>query len=150
MLYEELKDRAERNGLRIIEKSFKSKHLKGICKGNKIGIRKELPISVKTCVLAEEMGHIATTTGNIIDQRNANNIKQEGRAHRWAHTQILPICHLYDAFKKGYRESYEMAEYLEVSEDFLKESLDHYNAKLGQNLFEHIESNEEPHMREKD
>ena len=57
--YDELLYEANEKGLEIVEKYFKS-DAKGLCKGNKIGIRKDLSSNEKACVLAEEIGHYET------------------------------------------------------------------------------------------
>lgn len=52
--YEQLLNDADIIGLEVVEKNFKS-DAKGLCKGNKIGIRKNMSAAEKACVLAEEM-----------------------------------------------------------------------------------------------
>ena len=42
----------------------------GLCRGSFIAINKNLNTTQKKCVLAEELGHFYTTTGNIIDLKN--------------------------------------------------------------------------------
>ena len=37
----------------------------------------------KASVLAEELGHYYTTVGNILDQEDAGNRKQEHKARTW-------------------------------------------------------------------
>ena len=61
--YEELVQYAGTIGLTVIEKNFKS-NAKGLCKGKKIGIRKNMSDAEKACVLAEEIGHYYTTAGD--------------------------------------------------------------------------------------
>lgn len=129
--YERLLNTAGILGFNVVEKHFKS-HAKGLCKGNKIGISKSLETAAeKRCILAEEIAHAYSTTGNILDQNNLNNIKQEKRARRVAYEAILPLYVLIDAYKNGVQSCYEMAEYLDVTEDFLKSALNEYNKKYG-------------------
>lgn len=119
------------NKVTIIEKKFKSK-AKGLCKGNKIGISNELSTSVeKRCVLAEELGHIHLTVGDITNLNNVCNIKQEIIARRWGHSKILPLCKLTNAIKKGLCTKYELLEYLNVTEEFFDEAISHYKQKYG-------------------
>jgi hypothetical protein len=70
--YEKMLIDASNNGFEIVEKNFKS-DAKGLCKGRKIGIRKDMSDTEKACVLAEELGHYYTSVGNILDQNNVNN-----------------------------------------------------------------------------
>ena len=129
MRYEDLKNYAEDQGLRVVEKDFKSKRLNGLCKGKIIGIKRELPTVAKKCVLAEEMGHVYTTYGNILDQRNANNMKQEYRAKVWAYEKLVPIENIRFALMDGYNQYYDMADYLDVSIEFLIEAVEYYRSK---------------------
>ena len=129
--YEKLVDTAESMGLHVIEKKFKSS-AKGLCKGNKIGISKDLENAVeKRCILAEEMAHAVYTVGDILDQNSLANIKQENYARKKAFEFLLPISLLIEAYEKGARSCYEIAEHLEVTEEFLLNSLYHYQNKHG-------------------
>ncbi|EHL08795.1 putative toxin-antitoxin system, toxin component [Desulfitobacterium hafniense DP7] len=85
----------------------------------------------KTCVLAEELGHCYTTSGNIMDQADIRNRKQEQRARNWAYEKLIPLQSLVEASREGIRNRYELAEYLDVTEEFLGEALSHYRAKYG-------------------
>ena len=51
---------------------------------NRIAIRTDLTDIEKSCVLAEELGHYYTTVGDILDQSDDGNRKQERRARLWA------------------------------------------------------------------
>lgn len=129
--YERLTDTAGKLGLCVIEKEFKSS-AKGLCKGNKIGISKSLEdVKEKRCILAEEMAHAFFTAGNILDQSDVSNIKQEHFARGQAYEALIPLSLLIDAYTQGYESRYEIAEYLEVTEEFLINSLWHYLNKYG-------------------
>lgn len=129
--YEVLLDCAHDMGLEVVEKDFKS-NVKGLCKGNKIGISKSLKDSKeKRCVLAEEIAHCFFTVGNIIDIRDASNAKQEHYARHQAYEAILPLRLLIDSYMDGNTNCYEIAEDLSVTEDFLTETLYHYAQKHG-------------------
>ena len=71
--------------------------------------------------MAEEIGHDKTSVGNILEQRNLNNAKQEHKAHVWAYNRLLSVDQIIDAASKGYTETWDMAEYLDVDEQFLKD-----------------------------
>lgn len=118
----------------VIEKKFKSK-AKGLCKGNKIGISKEIPtLSEKACVLAEELGHHYTTVGNILDQSSASNRKQELRARMWGYDKLIGLTGILKCYKRGCRNISEMADFLEVTEEFLNEALEAYRKKYGESV----------------
>ena len=94
--------------------------LKGLYYNGSIAIEKNLTSTEKTCVLAEELGHHYTAIGNILDQQKVANAKQELHARTWA----------YNAFEAGCQSLYEMAEYLEVTENFLKDALEAYRRRF--------------------
>lgn len=102
------------------------KEIKGLYKDNKILIRRGLSGVEVKCILAEELGHHFYTAGDIIDQSNLSNRKQERIARKWAFNKLVPINLIKEAVKQGAENAYEVAGYLEVSEDFLKEALEYY------------------------
>lgn len=129
--YENLLKDANSYGLKVIEMDFES-DAKGLCSGNLIGLRKDMPATEKSCILAEEIGHFETTVGNILDQSNPNNRKQEVSARKWAVDRLLDIEDLFRAGDARCRTLYEVAEYLEVTEEFLLESIEVFKRRYGQ------------------
>lgn len=103
----------------------------GRIKGNRIAIRQDMSNTEKACILAEELGHYHTTVGNILDQTSVENIKQERQARIWAYEKQIGLQGLISCFKERCRNAYEMAEYLGVPEEFLKEALVYYRQKYG-------------------
>jgi len=92
-----------------------------------IWIREDLPENRKYCILAEELGHHLTTAGNILDQKdNVINRKKELVARRWAYEHILPRDLIEHTVRCGYTETWDIAEHLEVDEQFLKDALVYY------------------------
>ena len=77
MNYEDLLNEYADEDLIIKEKPLQSSN--GRIYNNRIAIRKDIPTVDKTCTLAEELGHYFTTTGDIIDQTDVSNRKQEHR-----------------------------------------------------------------------
>lgn len=128
--YEELLVEAEKEGLTVIEKNFKSK-AKGLCKGYKVGIRKDLSISDKTCTLAEEMGHVKLTVGDILDLNNLENTKQEYKARLYSYNKLIGLKGLIDARLAGCQDKHEMADYLNVTYNFLEDAIQCYKSKYG-------------------
>ena len=129
MTYDELLEEADTLGLIV-----KDKHLlanDGRIKGNKIAIKKELNSVEKNCVLAEELGHYYTTSGTIIDMTNESNLKQETRARLWSYNKLIGIRGIISAYEAGCKNKYEMAEYLNVTEEFLEEAIKKYTSKYG-------------------
>lgn len=121
MTYEELLDEAMLDGLIVKEKHLTT--YDGLISGDRIAIRKDMTTAKKACVLAEELGHYYTTVGNILDQSNLENQRQEFRARIWAYEKILSIEKILEAASHGYTEPHDMAEYLDMDEEFLREFL---------------------------
>lgn len=128
--YEILLSEASENGLIVKEKPLKYNN--GRIKGSRVAIRQDLSTSVeKACVLAEELGHHYTTYGNILDQSNTSNRKQELRARAWAYNKQIGLLGLIRAYEHGCRNRFEIAEFLEVTEEVLEECLIFYRNKYG-------------------
>lgn len=112
-------------GIEIDYINFKSDNLKGLCVDKSIALSNRLKTASETaCILAEELGHYHTTVGDILDQSNESNRKQEKKAHRWAVNKIIDFDKLYEAKLSGCSNRYELAEYLGITENFLQEALD--------------------------
>lgn len=129
MEFEELLNEADTLGIPVTEKPFKT--YDGRIKDNKIYLREDMPKVQKKCVLAEEPGHYYTTTGDTLDQQNVCNVKQERRARIWAYDKMINLFGIIRAHNAGRRSSYEIAEYLDVTETFLLETLNAYKSKYG-------------------
>ena len=127
LLYEELQEEANADGLFVKEKSLIGSD--GLICGNKIAIRQDMPIIKKGCTLAEELGHHYTTYGDIIDQDSIEKRKQELRARVWGYQRVITMDKLIAAYNKGCRNSYEIAEEMEVTEEFFLEALQVFKQK---------------------
>ena len=66
-----------------------------------------------------------------MDQSNAMNRKQEYRARLYGYNLKIGLTGLIRAYESGCRNFYEMAEYLDVTEEYLEEAIDCYKAKYG-------------------
>lgn len=119
--YEELM--AEYEHLHIEERPMKNN---GLYADDCVWINKDMASNRKYCTLAEEIGHYETSCGNILDQDDVINRKQERRARQWAYKKLLPIENIQFAASDGYTQIWEMAEYLDVDEEFLREALIYY------------------------
>jgi len=110
---------------------FKGK-LSGLYVDGNIALSDKLKTSKeKACVLAEELGHHHTSHGNIIDFNKVSNRKQEHRARMWAYNKMVGLMGLIKAFERKCHDMSEMADYLDVTEEFLKETINYYATKYG-------------------
>ena len=110
MTYEELLTVSDGLGLNTKENDLQA--FDGRIKGNRIAIRRSIPTSAeKACVLAEELGHYFTSTGDIMDD-SVESQKQELKARQWAYDVQIGLSGLVEAKEAGCRNQFETAEYL--------------------------------------
>ena len=131
--YEELTQETTDLGLIIKEKPLRASD--GRIKRNRVAIRNTIPTSTqKACVLAEELGHHETSYGNIIDFTKASNRKQEHRARAWAYNKMVGLMGLIKTYESKCRDLSEMADCLDVTEDFLNDAISYYSRKYGEHV----------------
>lgn len=132
MTYEELQDVACKDGIDVIERRFKSNNIKGLYCNGVVAVNKDIETQKeKSCVLAEEIGHDRTSSGDILDQTDIMNRKQEYRARFYGYNLKIGLTGLIRAYESGCRNIFEMAEYLDATEEYLKEALLCYKSKYG-------------------
>lgn len=129
LTYDELLIEADELGIIVKELDLKTRD--GRCKGNRIAIHKDLSNYEKACVLAEELGHYHKTVGDITNQKDITNRKQELVARRWGYNKNIGLIGLINAFEYGCLNRYEIAEYLNVTVEYLNEALEYYESKYG-------------------
>ena len=132
--FERLEDEACKDGIDVVSHKFKSQRIKGLYCSGIIGINKDIKTTAeKSCVLAEELGHHYTSVGDILDMSDTSNRKQEYRARLWAYDRMIGLSGIIKAYKARRMDSAtEMADYLDVTEEFLMEALNCYKSKYGQ------------------
>ncbi|MNC02419.1 hypothetical protein D3C75_497950 [compost metagenome] len=130
MNYEALLAKADTKAIEVYEVELKGS-LKGLYKDGIVWIRKGLPADEKRCVLAEEIGHYETSAGNILDQKDVRNRKQELRARQWAYEELVPLSAIIQAHKARLKGRHEIANFLNVTEEFLQAAIDRYRDKYG-------------------
>lgn len=129
MTYDELL--IEANNIGVIVKEADLRTRDGRCQGNRIAINENLSTVEKACVLAEELGHYHLTVGDITNQKVISNRKQELLARKWGYNKKIGILGLINAFEHGCTNKYEIAEYLNVTVDYLDEAIKYYSSKYG-------------------
>ena len=130
MNYEDLLKISEAGQLDVREKDLRGSD--GRIRGKRVAIRKTLATETeKACVLAEELGHYATTSGDILDQSLPENRQQELRARAWGYDLMIGLAGLISGYERGCRTRWELAEHLGVTEDYLQAAIDWYRAKYG-------------------
>lgn len=130
MNYEALLDEAHQEGLIVKEKPLIYNN--GRIKGKRIAIRQNINTTTeKACVLAEELGHHHTSVGNILDMNDVRNRKQERQARLWGYNKLIGLTGIITAFRAGCQSRHEIAELLNVTEEYLQECIDCYRDKYG-------------------
>lgn len=127
--YEDLLSEADSNNLIAKEKPLRAN--KGRIKGNRIAINGKMTETEKKCIMAEELGHYYTGTGDIMDQSCTANRKQElyGRVH--AYNRLIGLMGIIDTYHNHCQSLSESAEYLDVTEEFLSDAISYYKNKYG-------------------
>lgn len=130
--YELMLEQAEKKGISVKEKTLKS-DAGGLVFDNKIALNKrKLQTTVqKKCVLAEELAHFDYSVGNITDIELVENRKQELEARILAYNRFIGLIGIIKAYKNCCKSLHDMAEFLEVTEEFLSEALEYYRSKYG-------------------
>lgn len=129
MKYNALLNEANAEGISIKERPFKT--YDGRIKGKDIYLRKDMNTTEKSCVLAEELGHYYTTVGDILDMNVPENRKQERQARLWGYNRVIGLFGLIRAYEHGCKDKYEIAEYLDVTEEYLEDCINCYRNKYG-------------------
>ncbi len=130
--YEDLASGDDAKDIIIYNRNFGSSRIKGLYCDGSVAISNNIDTNAeRACVLAEELGHHATSSGNILNQNDAGNRKQERTARLWAYNRLIGLDGLIDCYKAGCRSRYEIAEHLDITEEFLSDALECYRQKYG-------------------
>ncbi len=80
----------------------------------------------ETVCLAHEMGHCQTGSFyNLASKYDAIG-RHEARANAWAYKRLIPPCELKELSKLGIKETWEIAEYFGVTDEFVHKALRYY------------------------
>ncbi len=127
---EKLLQEAVDNNIKVVKFDFAGTRIKGLYCDNCIAIDENINrLCEGNAILCEEMGHHFTCCGDILDQTNTGNRKQEYHGRVWGYNKAVGLTGIVECFKRGYRCLYEMADYLEISEEYLLEALNCYKSK---------------------
>lgn len=78
--------------------------------------------------LAHELGHCVT--GSFYNRYSDFDIKakSEYKADKWAIKKLIPKDELQAAFEQGYTEPWDLAEYFNVTEEFIVKAVNYYRS----------------------
>lgn len=128
---EEIRQEARGLGVDVVDWDFKDTRIRGLYCDGVIAVSRRLDQRSRAAVLAEELGHHLTAAGDILDQKDTGNRKQEMRGRVWAYNRLVGLTGILQAYKAGCRSRYEVADCLDVPEDTLQEAIDYYHRKYG-------------------
>ena len=129
---EKLEQEAFEDKVKVHDYYLGEDNLKGIYIDGNVAINTSISNSAeKTCVLAEELGHHHTSVGDIINMSDVGNRKQERQARLWGYNKLIGLSGIINAFRAGCHNRHEIAEKLDVTEEYLQECIDCYRDKYG-------------------
>lgn len=129
---EHLEQEAFDSNVKIHDYYLGEDNLKGFYINGNIAINTSVDTTAeKSCALAEELGHHETSVGNILDMTSAVNRKQERQARLHGYNRLIGLIGLVNAYEHGCQDKYEIAEYLEVTEEYLEDCIECYRNKYG-------------------
>ncbi|MCG1433518.1 ImmA/IrrE family metallo-endopeptidase [Staphylococcus epidermidis] len=128
-LYEEML--IKHDYIEVKETDVMPNNLHGLWLDDIILINRNLSETRKAEVLYEELAHHKLTYGNILDQSKWINRKFENYAKRHGYEAALPLRIIVEAHSYGVSSLYELADYVQLSEKYIIEILEHYKNKYG-------------------
>ncbi|MBE7340816.1 ImmA/IrrE family metallo-endopeptidase [Staphylococcus haemolyticus] len=121
----------EHDYIEVRETDVMPNDLHGLWLGDLILIKRNLSETRKAEVLYEELAHHKLTYRNILDQSKDINRKFENYARRHGYEAALPLRIIVEAHNYGVSNLYELADYVQLSEKYIVEILEHYKNKYG-------------------
>lgn len=116
---------AENEHLYIVEEDMES--YDGLTVGNTVIINKNLTTTQKFCTLSEKAEHYYLSSSDITDQDKTLNRKQECLARKRSALKLCPLEALIKAYEKGCSTLFDVAEFLELTEEVVKQSLQEHS-----------------------
>lgn len=124
---------AEHENINYTFTSELPKHLSGLVyeDNQEIFINNQNEKNVQYTTLLEELAHYETGSGEIIDQDSIEKRQQENLARSIAFTEAVPLTGLINCFFKGIWSAPEIADYFDITTDFLMKAIENYRSKFG-------------------
>jgi Zn-dependent peptidase ImmA (M78 family) len=91
-----------------------------------IGIDRNMRGREEKTRLAHEVGHCETGTYYVRHMPKICRRRNENRANRWAYENVLPFCEIQAALDEGNHDIWELAEYFDVTDEFMAGALRYY------------------------
>ncbi|MDZ5758733.1 hypothetical protein RAK27_08715 [Carnobacterium maltaromaticum] len=88
------------------------------------------------CNVCEEIGHYETSVGDLSVLDTIEKQQQEKRARQYGYQYLVSLDELVACYKLGLTEYWEIAEFLEITPQYLWESINYYKEAHGL-IFDH-------------
>lgn len=115
----------------FIEETKLPKDLRGLYSDGVLLLESRLNNLTKLETLSEELAHYKITYGDIRNQEDLFKYKFELKARRYGYEIIISLDGIISAYLHGVHNLYEMAEFFEVTEEYIEMTLEHYKSKYG-------------------
>ncbi len=116
------------NDVKIVYIDLKSDRIKAIYADGYIAINSKVKCSKELrCLLGEELGHHLVNIGNIIEDSH-----EEKKGRMWGFNKLVGLDGLIKSYETDNTELVDMADYLEVTDQYLIECLEAYKGKYGE------------------
>ena len=129
--YENLLLEAEKEDINVLEINIGTSKKYGRYLDNTIIINSNMTDIEKYEVLAEELGHHHTTSGNITDLNDVRNKKLELVARRDSYKLLVEPNDIVESMRHGANDIYDMAEYVQVTVDTLLNIIEDWKKQYG-------------------
>lgn len=123
---------AENSGIQIDRFDLKTNRSISASYKNKlfVGLDNEISGAEERVCLAHEIGHCQTMSFYNINSPLDVRGKHERRANEWAIKAMVPYTAYLHAIKKGCTEIYLLADYFNVTEDFMRKAVEYYKTAV--------------------
>lgn len=106
-----------------------------ICAGGQYGffldIDKIRTVTDENMAVGHEWGHFVTGSTYGMEANDELMRWCEAKAHRAQINKLIPFNELKSAIKEGKTSSFELAEYFDVTEPFVRDAIDYYTSQKG-------------------
>lgn len=117
--------------IKIKETNILPDNLSGLNFNNIILLNNKNKHIKKVEILAEEIAHYKITYGDIRDQSNILNKKFELKARRLGCELVITLDGIIEALHYGVHNLYGLADFFEVTEQYVLNAINHYKMKYG-------------------
>lgn len=132
-----MEDRLIADGVKVDRSILRRSRLRGLYVGGSatrppfVLVNDRLSYREQRCVLAEEAGHHYRSIGLALDRKDSTQWKNELAGRRWAYEELIPLSSLIESWKRGNTTIYDIADDLNVTEDFLRDGIEYLHARYG-------------------